>query len=297
VLRFSKHNPGESEANDRVFVIAEILSLSLQNIMLNTLLGTKGQMEQAFIKGDRIPVTKILAGPCVVTQIKSEEKDGYWAVQLGFGEKRIKNTTKPLQGHLKGATKGKMAPRFLREVRLSKKPEFKVGDRVEISDVFSVGDKVAVTGVSKGKGFAGVVKRWGFKGGPRTHGQSDRPRSGGSIGQGTTPGRVWKGKKMPGRMGNLRRTIGGLQVTSIDSETGAIFVSGPVPGAYGSLLVIKKLASGKLDELVKETQKRVVEGKEEEEEGMVEGGSKEEKKEVPEEKAKQATGQEGEKDE
>ena len=277
--------------------------------MLNTLLGTKGQMEQAFIKGDRIPVTKILAGPCVVTQIKREEKDGYWAVQLGFGEKRIKNVTKPLQGHLKAAyKKSKTAARFLREARLSSKPEFKVGDVIRISDIFSVGDKVAVTGVSKGKGFAGVVKRWGFKGGPATHGQSDRPRSGGSIGQGTTPGRVWKGKKMPGRMGNLRRTIFGLQVTSIDSETAAIFVSGPVPGAYGSLLVIKKLASGKLDELIKETQKRVVEGKEEEEEGMVEGGSKEEKKEIPEEKASKATrrvrdsqesetGQEGEKDE
>ena len=235
-------------------------------------------MGQAFIEGDRIPVTKISAGPCVVTQIKKEGKDGYWAVQLGYGAKKIGKVTKPMQGHLKGATEGKMAPRFLREARLSEKPEFKVGDKVEVSDIFSVGDKVAVTGVSKGKGFAGVVKRWGFKGGPKTHGQSDRPRSAGSIGQGTTPGRVWKGKKMPGRMGNLRKTISGLQITSIDLETGEISVSGPVSGTYGSLLVIKKLSSGKLEELLKGTQKRVVEGKEEEGVGE-EGELKEEKKE------------------
>lgn len=244
-------------------------------------------MGQAFIKGDRIPVTKIQAGPCTVTQIKREDKDGYWAVQLGFGEKKIKNTNRPMQGHLKGATKSKMAPRFLREVKLGEKPEFKVGDKLEVSDIFSVGDKVAVTGISKGKGFAGVVKRWGFKGGPRTHGQSDKPRSPGSIGQGTTPGRVWKGKKMAGRMGNVKKTISGLQITSVDPERGEITVSGPVPGTFGNLLVVKKIASGKLEELIKETQQKVVEGKEEDEETK-------EEKEVSGKQAKESAGKEKE---
>lgn len=195
-------------------------------------------MTQSFKGGVRTPVTLIKAGPNVVTHVKTEEKDGYWAVQLGFGTKKIKNVTKPLKGHLKGAVKDKTAPRFLREVKVSTKPEVKVGDTMKLSDVFNVGDIVSVTGVSKGKGFAGVVKRWGFAGGPKTHGQSDRHRAPGSIGQGTDPGRVWKGKKMAGRMGTVTTHIGNLKVVSIDEENGVIGVSGPVPGRREGLVVI-----------------------------------------------------------
>lgn len=222
--------------------------------MINTLLGAKKSMGQAFVKDTRVPVTWIKVGPCVVTQIKKRDRDGYWAVQLGFGEKRFKNITKPIQGHLKAAYKdSKKAARFLREIRLDKEPDLKVGDEISLSDVFKKGDLVSVAGTSKGKGFAGVIKRWGFKGGPRTHGQSDRERAPGSIGQGTDPGRVWKGKKMPGRMGRQTVTVKNLIVVDVDGEKGAISVSGPVPGNPGSLLTIHKIGTGALDELVEET--------------------------------------------
>lgn len=211
-------------------------------------------MKQSFVGGVRTPVTMIKAGPCVVTQVRTMDGDGYWGIQLGFGEKRIKNTPKPLIGHLKGATKGKWAPRFISEVKLDKEPNLKVGDEVIISDVFSLGDTVTVTGISKGKGFAGVIKRWGFAKGPRTHGQSDRLRAPGSIGQGTTPGRVHKGKKMGGRMGTDRSTVKNLKVVIFDEETGEIGVSGPVPGNNKSFLIVTKTASGK-----KESEKKVKE--------------------------------------
>ncbi len=221
--------------------------------MINTLLAEKQKMDQAYIGNARIPVTHIKVGPCVVTQVKDEQKNGYWAVQLGFGEKRIKNVTKPLLGHLKGAVKDKKAPRFLREVRLSEKTDLKVGDEIKVGDIFKKGDLVAVTGKSKGKGFAGVVKRWHFAGGPRTHGQSDRLRAPGSIGQGTTPGRVYKGKKMAGRMGSATITIKNLAVVSVDEAKNEIMLSGPVPGIPGGLLIIKKIGSGKLEDLIQET--------------------------------------------
>jgi len=220
--------------------------------MINAILGTKQEMSQTFIEDKRVAVSVIKAGPCIVTHIKSDEKDGYWAVQLGFGEKRTKNITKPMQGHLKGAIKDNKAPRFLGEVRFEKEPEFKVGDFMKVSDIFKKGDIVAVTGVSKGKGFAGVVKRWNFAGGPRTHGQSDRQRAPGSIGQGTTPGRVYKGKKMAGRMGGQRVTVKNLQVISIDEENNNIFLSGPVPGSMGSLLKVMRISAGKLSDLATE---------------------------------------------
>ena len=216
-------------------------------------------MSQTFVEGRRVPVTKVVAGPCVVTQIKKEDKDGYWAVQLGFGEKRIKNVTKPMQGHLRGVIKEKKAPRFLREIRLENEPTFKVGDIVSASEIFKVGDIIQVTGTSKGKGFAGVVKRWHFAGGPRTHGQSDRERAPGSIGQTTTPGRVLKGKKMAGRMGGERVTLKNLQIVSVNPETNEVEISGPVPGVTGGLLIVKKLSAGKL-EGIQEVQAQVVEG-------------------------------------
>lgn len=231
--------------------------------MLNTILGTKQEMEQSFVDGERVAATVIQAGPCVVTQIKTKKKDGYWGLQLGFGTKKIKNITKPLRGHLRGVTKdkGKQAPRFLREVRFEQEPKnrqgvaFKVGDTIKVSDIFSVGDRVSVTGISKGKGFAGVVKRWGFAGGPKTHGQGDRHRSPGSIGQGTTPGRVRKGKKMAGRMGTDRIMVENLKVVSADLEDSRISVSGPVPGSPGGLLIIKKTASSDKDGQAREETK------------------------------------------
>ncbi len=210
--------------------------------MINTILGSKVKMSQIFKEGSRIPVTRIVAGPCVVTQVKNQEKDGYWSVQLGFGEKKTKNTTKPMQGHLKATIKGNIAPRYIREIKLEDEPKYKVGDEVKISDIFVLGDTVSVTGVSKGKGFAGVVKRWHFAGGPKTHGQSDRQRAPGSIGQGTTPGRIYKGKHMGGRMGGDTVTVKNLEVMGINAEKNEIEVSGPIPGKPGSLVLIKRLS-------------------------------------------------------
>ncbi|KKR39378.1 50S ribosomal protein L3 [Candidatus Woesebacteria bacterium RIFOXYA1_FULL_40_18] len=232
--------------------------------MINTILGSKGKMGQTFVEGRRVSVTEILAGPCIVTQIKKAEKDGYWAIQLGFGERKIKNTSKALQGHLKKTlklqdSKTQKFPRYLREVRVDKEPEYKVGDEIKASDIFRVGDYISTSATSKGKGFAGVVKRWHFAGGPRTHGQSDRERAPGSIGQGTTPGRVFKGKHMAGRMGSDKVTIKNLQIVSVEPDKGEIKVSGPIPGKTGSLVVIKKISEGKLEGAI-EVVAQVVEG-------------------------------------
>jgi large subunit ribosomal protein L3 len=235
--------------------------------MINTILGSKGVNSQTFIEGFRIPVTKVTAGPCVVTQIKKIEPDGYYAVQLGFGTRRTKNTSKQLRGHLKAnkqisesANKQINFPRHLREIRLDKEPEYKVGDVVNASEIFKAGDVIAVTGVSKGKGFAGVVKRHGFHGGPRTHGQSDRERAPGSIGQTTTPGRVYRGKRMAGRMGGDQVTVKNLHIISVNPESPEIEVSGQIPGTVGTLLTIKKIKSGSLKELEHEVVAQVVEG-------------------------------------
>jgi large subunit ribosomal protein L3 len=240
--------------------------------MINTILGSKGVSSQTFIEGFRIPVTKVTAGPCVVTQVKKMETDGYWAIQLGFSSKRAKNTSKPLQGHLKTTSKDQKFPRYIREIRVEKEPEFKIGDEIKASDIFKAGDVVAVTGTSKGKGFAGVVKKHHFRGGPRTHGQSDRERAPGSIGQTTTPGRVYKGKKMAGRMGGEKSTIKNLHIISVNSESGEIEISGQVPGNTGSLVSIRKIKSGSLKELEHEVVAQVVEGEAPAEEGTPEGG-------------------------
>ncbi|MBL7158965.1 50S ribosomal protein L3 [Candidatus Microgenomates bacterium] len=208
--------------------------------MLNAILGEKIKQTQKFTEnGQRIPVTFIKAGPCPVVQIKTKDNDGYWAVQLGFGSKQTKRTTKPILEHFKKAGL-KKTPRFLREIRINENQELKVGEEIKVNDVFKTGDKLIITGISKGKGFAGVMKRWGFSGGPRTHGQSDRQRAPGSIGQGTTPGRVHKGKKMPGRMGGDKVSIKGLKVIEIDEEKNLLIVKGLVPGVKSGLLLIKK---------------------------------------------------------
>ena len=204
--------------------------------MMNALLGYKISQSQQFTDdGKRIPVTMITAGPCWVTQVK--DMGTYRSIQLGFGT--VKNISKPLQGHIKKAGL-EQKPRFLREIRAASDEAVTLGAQIQVSDVFKVGDNIQVTGISKGKGFAGVVKRHHFKGGPRTHGQSDRERAPGSIGQTTTPGRVYKGKRMAGRMGGDTVTAKGLQVVSIDPATNLLTVKGVVPGgAHGLLLVAK----------------------------------------------------------
>jgi len=228
--------------------------------MVKTVLGSKGKMGQTYVSGTRVPVTCVSITPSVVTQVKTNEKDGYWGIQIGFGNRRIKSTSKPLQGHLKKTSTKEFSPKFLREIRLEKEAEVAVGDQIKASDIFKVGDKIAVSGTSKGKGFAGVVKRWHFAGGPKTHGQSDRQRAPGSIGTTTTPGRVLKGKRMAGRMGMDRVTIKNLHVISIDSEKNEMFVSGMVPGKFGDLLEITKISEGSLKDLQHEVIAKVVEG-------------------------------------
>lgn len=210
--------------------------------MVHALIGQKKIQTQKFLSdGTRIPVTEIHLSSNAVIAMKTQAKDGYDAVQLGMGVK--KNPTKALIGHTKGANL-KSAPQFLREVRMSDTTALPtLGDMVKASDVFKPGDTVDVVGISKGKGYAGGVKRWGFKGGPRTHGQSDRERAPGSIGQTTTPGRVYKGKKMAGRMGHERVTVKNLVVVAVLDD--AIWIKGLVPGGRDNLLYIKKMGEDK----------------------------------------------------
>lgn len=204
--------------------------------MIRGFLGKKIGMSQIFREDGRVvPVTVIEAGPCSVTQIKTEETDGYAAVQLGFGQ--VKRLNKPRSGHLKNSGLN----RYLREVRADDVTEFEVGQRIGV-DIFEPGELVDVIGRSKGRGFAGVVKRHGFHGGPRTHGQSDRHRAPGSIGGGTTPGRVYKGMKMAGHMGNVRVTVKNLEVVQVDTERNLILLKGGVPGPPNGLLIIRKKA-------------------------------------------------------
>ncbi|MFC1627083.1 50S ribosomal protein L3 [Patescibacteria group bacterium] len=213
--------------------------------MIASFFGTKLQTAQAFDdKGNRHVVTEVKLDPMTITQVKSEEKDGYFAYQLAIGQKSPKSLNKPLKKHLKGAKLDK-APRFLREVKLNDKPELKIGDQVKLVDVFKLNDAVKATGITKGRGFAGVIKRWGFHGGPRTHGQSDRQRAPGSIGQGTDPGRVWKGKKMPGHYGTDTFTVRGLQIIAIDEATNIITITGTIPGHNKSLVQITKTGKAK----------------------------------------------------
>ncbi len=205
--------------------------------MVHGMLGRKVGMMQVFTKnGEVIPVTVISAGPCVVTQVRTVERDGYEAVQLGFEEVPARKLTRPQQGHLRGA--GTML-RVLREFSADNPQEHSVGEVINV-DLFQAGQKVDVSGTSKGRGFAGVVKRHGFRGGPKTHGQSDRHRAPGSIGAGTTPGRVWKGQKMAGRMGGKRVTVQNLEVVEVIPERNLLLVKGSVPGARNGLLHIRR---------------------------------------------------------
>ena len=202
--------------------------------MLQGFLGKKIGMTQLFREDGRVvPVTVIEAGPCVVTQVKTKETDGYEAIQLGYGD--VKRRNKPEAGHLKDSR----LSRYLREVTTDDTSEFTVGQTIGV-DIFQAGEKIDVIGKSKGRGFAGTMKRWDFGGGPRTHGQSDRARAPGSIGGGTTPGKVYKGLKMSGHMGNRRITIKGLEIVEIDAERNLLMIKGGIPGATNSLVQIRR---------------------------------------------------------
>jgi large subunit ribosomal protein L3 len=207
--------------------------------MSQGIIGKKLGMTQIYGEDGRIRVvTAVEAGPCTVVQVKTTGKEGYNAVQFGFGEaKQIKS---PQRGHLKGL--GQF--RYLREFRVDDIENIKVGDKVDVS-LFKEGDVVDVIGISKSKGFAGVVKRHGFAGGPKTHGQSDRHRHPGSIGSTTYPGRVWKGLRMAGRMGGERVTVRNLEVYKSDTERNLLLVKGAVPGHRNGLLLIRKAGKGK----------------------------------------------------
>jgi large subunit ribosomal protein L3 len=204
------------------------------------LLGKKLGMVQVFqADGTVVGCTVLEAGPCLVTQVKTKERDGYEAVQLGFGTKKRLN--EPEKGHLKGL--GNL--RYLREFKADSLDGIEVGQRIGV-ELFQPGDKVDITGISKGRGFAGGVKRHGFHGGPKTHGQSDRHRAPGSIGSGTTPGRVLKGQKMAGHMGDERTTTRNLEVIEANPARGILIIKGPVPGAKDGLVRIRKsVAAGK----------------------------------------------------
>lgn len=210
--------------------------------MVKTLLGKKVGMTRIFgEKGRMIPVTLVEAGPCPVVQRKSSETDGYEAVQLGFGEKKAKRVSKPMQGHY---AKAGVAPvRVLREIRVEPDSELNVGDAVTV-DVFEVGERVDVVGHSKGRGFAGVIKRHGFKGGPESHG-SHHHREPGSVGQAADPSRVFKNLKLPGRMGNKRITMQGLEIVHVDPEKNVLAVRGAIPGAKGGIVEVRKSVKGR----------------------------------------------------
>jgi large subunit ribosomal protein L3 len=211
--------------------------------MISGIIGRKMGMTQIFAEdGTVTPVTVIKAGPCVVVQTKTASgKDGYNAVQLGLVEDKpikLKNVTKPMRGHFEKTGGGIPATRILKEIRLTDAPEANVGDQVK-ADLFADGDKIDVIGTSKGRGFAGTIKRHNFNRGPKSHG-SMSVRAPGSIGQSAYPSRVIKGTRSSGHMGNERVTVQGLSVARVDVENNLIMIRGAVPGATGSLVVVKK---------------------------------------------------------
>ncbi len=206
--------------------------------MFKGLIGRKIGMTQIFdSNGAAIPVTLLEAGPCFVSQVKTDKSDGYNAVQLAFGEMKPNRLTQAELGHLK--TNNLPPVRVLREFRTKKVDEIKAGDELK-ANLFATDEYVDIVGITKGKGLAGVMKRHGFHGSQRTHGQSDRQRHAGSSGSTTTPGRVYKGKRMAGRMGNARVTSSHMRIALVDAERNLIAVNGPVPGPKGGTVVIKE---------------------------------------------------------
>lgn len=219
------------------------------------LLGIKIGMSQVFDESGVVtPVTIIQAGPCYVTQVKTQDSDGYTAVQLGFGEAKETRLSQGQRGHLGLLKKDKTHPRrksnkgipalkYLKEFRTKEAEEYEIGQQLTVEQ-FTVGEHVDVSGKTKGRGYTGVVKRWGFGGGSTTHGQSDRWRAPGSIGGTSGTGHVFKGKKMAGRSGNERHTALNLEVVRVDSEKNLIAVKGAVPGVKGGLVIIRNAVKG-----------------------------------------------------
>jgi large subunit ribosomal protein L3 len=201
------------------------------------IIGRKVGMTQVFgVTGQALPVTVIEAGPCYVTQVKRRDTDGYEAVQLGFDEVESRKLNLPQRGHLKPVGRDL---RVLREFRINASEEYEVGQCIK-ADVFQRGQRVDIVGTTKGRGFAGAIKRHGFRRQPKTHGQTDRTRAPGAIGACTWPGRVWKGKKMPGRMGNVRNTSQNVEVILADPERNLILIMGSVPGPNGGIVLVQE---------------------------------------------------------
>ncbi len=205
--------------------------------MVKAIIGRKLEMVQLFAEdGTVLPVTLIEAGPCVVTQIKTPERDGYAALQMGFGKSKPKNVTKPMKGHLDKVGKGYF--KVLHEVRTDQIEEFQTGQELSV-EAFAIGEVVDVTGISKGKGFSGTIRRWNFQRGPAGHG-SKNVREPGSTGNATYPGRVIKGKKMPGQKGNRRVTLMGLKIVDVRPEDNLMIVKGSIPGSRNGIVFIRK---------------------------------------------------------
>ena len=207
------------------------------------LIGKKIGMTQVFsADGSVVPVTVIRTGPCVVVQKKETGRDGYSAVQIGFGNKKNQRVNKPEQGHMVKAGKG--AFQVLREFRLQDVGQYEVGQEIKATDIFKAGDRIDVSGTSKGRGFAGVIKRWSFSGFPASHGTHEYFRHGGAIGNRSYPGRVFKGKKMAGHWGNEKVSVQNLEVVGIRPEENLILVKGAIPGAKRGILIIRRAVKG-----------------------------------------------------
>ena len=207
------------------------------------LIGKKIGMTQVFsADGSVVPVTVIRTGPCIVVQKKETGRDGYSAVQIGFGNKKNQRVNKPEQGHMVKAGKG--AFQVLREFRLQDVGQYEVGQEIKAADIFKAGDRIDVSGTSKGRGFAGVIKRWSFSGFPASHGTHEYFRHGGAIGNRSYPGRVFKGKKMAGHWGNEKVSVQNLEVVGIRPEENLILVKGAIPGAKRGILIIRRAVKG-----------------------------------------------------
>jgi large subunit ribosomal protein L3 len=210
---------------------------------MNGLIGKKIGTTQVFAAdGTVVPVTVIQTGPCVVVQKKEALRDGYDAVQLGFGAKKPQRVNKALQGHMRRAGKG--AFQVLREFRSEDVSKFEVGQEIKVADVFKAGDRIDVAGTSKGRGYTGVIKRWGFSGFPASHGTHEYFRHGGSIGNRSFPGRVFKGKRMAGQWGNERASVQNLEVVDVRAEDHVLLVKGSVPGPKRGVVVVRRSVKG-----------------------------------------------------
>jgi large subunit ribosomal protein L3 len=207
------------------------------------LIGKKVGMTQFYnAEGNLVPVTVVQTGPCVVVQKKESGKDGYNALQVGFGSKKSQRVNKPMQGHMAKAGKGAFA--VLKEFRLDDVSKYEVGQELKVNELFKVGDRIDVAGISKGHGFTGVIKRWSFAGFPGSHGTHEYFRHGGSIGNRSYPGRVRKGKKMAGHWGDEQVSIQNLEVVDIRAEQDLMLIKGAVPGAKQGIVIVRLAAKG-----------------------------------------------------